>query len=209
MSLKRDCIVFRDDVTFWTFPAAPDLIPLKNTTTYGAAVSCNYYVSFCRPMNLTTSGNRNCLNVGGCLKCEYYDESETLIFVLRSLGRHDISTVATGRNEIRFFYPDGDDLNDRCKLYTTIKLGCDTEQNWLSNSEKPTGPKPTHQYFNSTDCRLTVSIPFSGACQTSTKITRRKLPTSSLLMIIFFIGLILYFIMGLTYNFAKGPYAKR
>uniref|UniRef100_A0A2R5LIH7 Putative secreted protein n=1 Tax=Ornithodoros turicata TaxID=34597 RepID=A0A2R5LIH7_9ACAR len=148
---------------------------------------CNWYFQFCNtlPSNLCGVGK----------SCEEPSKAQFGEFTtLVAEGPHGFLanfTNHTGGNSTCSSF--STNLLFRCDPKKTISIGNDTEVARLHQSGIVT---------NNQSCVRNITIEFSGACGTATQL--QGLSAGSVLLILFFVLLLIYLVIGIVYNHSHG-----
>ncbi|XP_070542727.1 uncharacterized protein [Ptychodera flava] len=172
--------------------------------------ACHFYLAFCQ--SLTSAGqpfDETCNGAGACLIAvsnqtnTTHDIGEYDATLNRFVGRDDGSGFFHG-------YPNGEKL--QCgEVHTLANFVCDLSVPWIPNQQKATpvpGPVTVNfiNYENNT-CLYNMTFRYAGACYAITPAQPTGgsgLSAGSILLIIFFTCVGLYFIIGCLVNRLQG-----
>eukprot|EP00794_Sanderia_malayensis_P009601 gene9601-10588_t len=174
------------------------MIP-PNTTEH----ACRFYLNVCQSMKYQCAGT-------ACLRYLYTDDYVSL------LGAMTDNPFSEGQQHFEtLFYGDRSLCSNKlAELETQIKFTCDENTKWNTTVVHHHGgalaPKPLTLNFDKQSCKLNVHFNYSGACihlKPGEKIGK-SISVGSVLLILFFPGLALYFIIGMLINRMAGHRGK-
>ncbi|KAK7116229.1 uncharacterized protein [Littorina saxatilis] len=189
----------------WKFSSPKEfcLMPRTENTTVDA---CEITMAFCQPVNIP-------LNCANAAVCESYSSSNDT-FNLATYVNNPFNTTALPMGEgFGTNYGSGEiynTTNTTCTLRTVMTFVCNASASWdISQKNEPFLSVPVKPSINFTQgpklCTYSIKFDFAGACPVSPPGGPvSQLSAGSVLLLIFFVSLIMYFVLGCFINIVRG-----
>ncbi|XP_021355850.1 cation-dependent mannose-6-phosphate receptor-like isoform X1 [Mizuhopecten yessoensis] len=175
----------------------------------GSLSNCTYTVAFCQKLN-------NCS--GGSVCVETFNgtgNNQTVKHVQGGFIANPFRVTDTSLNggfQARFDKGDNFTKPDgsSCQLSAVINFDCNRILAWVPNSDKDTTPVPQAAVeqvkFDKENCQVQATFWYAGACIAIVPASTisEDLTAGTVLIIIFFVSLTLYFCCGILINLVRG-----
>ncbi|KAI3380243.1 hypothetical protein SNEBB_010810 [Seison nebaliae] len=166
--------------------------------SYGnSTVQCYFYLSFCRI--LPEDKNIGCLNSCGCIS----DIGKESKISIASYSTAPFHAVKNDGFYAEFNY--GDNFTDpttgkTCQLRTFVYFHCDKDSKWDPATRRV--PGFVDVTFQESQCLYEIDVNYDGACVKVIPPPKKtsKLSSGSILLIIGFVMITSYMLIGMTYN---------
>ncbi|XP_065060025.1 uncharacterized protein LOC135687408 [Rhopilema esculentum] len=180
-------------------PKSFDIIVPGNNSQH----ACRFYMHICKGMTYQCSGTV-------CLRYLHTEDYVSL------LGSEISNPFNEGHKTFESTFIGESSLCKDSNAYvqTNIKFVCDLKANWNTSIVHHHGgalsPNPVVFSFDKAACRLNVQFNYSGACEKfeNGSTPGKSISIGSIILILFFPGLALYFIMGMLINRMAGHHGK-
>ncbi|XP_013399436.1 uncharacterized protein LOC106165683 isoform X2 [Lingula anatina] len=183
---------------YWEFSTDQKCLHLGNATTS----NCTFFMAFCKPLQ---RGGTNCTNAGICQMDDDNPEN-----VYRIGGYRQNPFVEQDTNGFFAGFPNGQSFTTSfgkpCNLSILIEFKCNQNALWRANIDTSTvnpseAPNPTKLVYHPTSCAYQLTFDYAGACQKISPATMvTSLSAGTVLIIIFFVSLFVYFLFGSLAN---------
>eukprot|EP00112_Aurelia_sp_Birch-Aquarium-sp1_P011858 Seg2491.1 transcript_id=Seg2491.1/GoldUCD/mRNA.D3Y31 product="Cation-dependent mannose-6-phosphate receptor" protein_id=Seg2491.1/GoldUCD/D3Y31 len=172
------------------------MVPANGTNHY-----CRFYMHICKAMQYQCSGTV-------CLRYLYTDDYVAL------LGYEKEKPFSEDHTSFSSSFIGDNSLCKNGLMETNLIFNCDKTAKWNTtvthNHGGASSPHPVNLQFDAKSCKLNVYFNYSGACEKYEKGYHRgtSMSVGSILLILFFPGLALYFIIGVLINRMAGHRGK-
>lgn len=174
------------------------LLPANETSH-----ACRFYMHICRSMEYQCAGT-------ACLRYLFTDDYIAL------LGYEIDNPFSEGIRHFGSVFVGERNLCEKSSrpVQTSLNFFCDPSTKWntsiVHNHGGAMSPKPVSWTFDKNSCALTMNFNYSGACERTTYQSSpgRSISIGSILLILFFPGLALYFLIGILVKSFAGHRGK-
>ncbi|CAN8015005.1 unnamed protein product [Ixodes persulcatus] len=157
---------------------------------------CSWYLQFCNSLKVNPCGPNTACEVGSTLQ-----DPQTLGTFKNLTSNSYDSFVAHFESE-----PNRNVSVTKCQgiLKTNLVFKCDAAKDISIGNDTLLAKLPFDGIKGSDDCERNLTVPFSGACGTKPAAASAGLSAGSVLLILFFVGVLLYLVGGVILKHNSG-----